>query len=190
MDVVTASFDSARLLPGEHPGLDETARYERQGFNYPNGCHFCEVEIDIETCLTRIVNYSIVDDFGRIINPLIVRGQVIGGVVQGIGQALLEETCYDDAGQLKTASLMDYCLPRADNLPPITVALYEDAPAQTNPPGAKGCGEAGATGSPPAVVNAVVDALKEFNIEDLDMPLTSAKIRLALQSNAGQGKTV
>lgn len=127
MDVVTASFDSARLLPGEHPGLDETARYERQGFNYPNGCHFCEVEIDIETCLTRIVNYSIVDDFGRIINPLIVRGHVIGGVVQGIGQALLEETCYDDAGQLKTTSLMDYCLPRADNLPPITVALYEDA---------------------------------------------------------------
>ena len=92
-----------------------------------NGCHFCEVEIDIETCLTRIVNYSIVDDFGRIINPLIMRGQVIGGVVQGIGQALLEETCYDDAGQLETASLMDYCLPRADNLPPITAALYEDA---------------------------------------------------------------
>jgi CO/xanthine dehydrogenase Mo-binding subunit len=127
LDVVTASFDSVRLLPGEHPGLDETARYERQGFNYPSGCHFCEVEIDIETCLTRIVNYSIVDDFGRIIDPLIVRGQVIGGVVQGFGQALLEETCYDDAGQLKTASLMDYYLPRADNLPPITVALYEDA---------------------------------------------------------------
>ena len=154
-----------------------------------NGCHFCEVEIDIETCLTRIVNYSIVDDFGRIINPLIMRGQVIGGVVQGIGQALLEETCYDDAGQLKTASLMDYCLPRAYNLPPITVALYEDAPAQTNPPGAKGGGEAGATGSPEAVVNAVVDALKEFNIEDLDMPLTSAKIRLAAKQR-WTGKTV
>lgn len=190
LDVVTASFNSARLSPGEKAGLDETARYEREGFNYPNGCHVCEVETDLETGFTRVVNYSVVDDFGCIINPLIVRGQVIGGIVQGIGQALFEHTHYDETGQLATASLMDYCLPRADNLRPITVALYEDAPTQTNPLGAKGCGEAGATGSPPAVVNAVVDALKEFNIDHLDMPLTGAKIWLALQSNARQGRAV
>lgn len=190
LDVVKASFDPARLPPGENLGLDETARYEREDFNYPNGCHICEVEIDMATCVARIANYSIVDDFGRIINPLIVRGQVIGGVVQGIGQALLEDTCYDATGQLKTASLLDYCLPRADNLPPINLTLYEEAPTQTNPLGAKGCGEAGATGSPPAVVNAVVDALREFNVDHLDMPLSPAKIWQALQSNAGQQKAL
>lgn len=190
LDVVKASFDPVRLPPGEKLGLDETARYQREDFNYPNGCHVCEVEIDMATCVVRIANYSIVDDFGRIINPLVVRGQVIGGVVQGIGQALLEETCYDAGGQLKTASLMDYCLPRADNLPPINVALYEEAPTQTNPLGAKGCGEAGATGSPPAVVNAVVDALREFNVDHLDMPLTPAKIWQALRSEAERRKAV
>jgi carbon-monoxide dehydrogenase large subunit len=190
LDVVKASFDPARLPPGENLGLDETARYEREDFNYPNGCHICEVEIDMATCVARIANYTVVDDFGRIINPLIVRGQVIGGVVQGIGQALLEDTCYDASGQLKTASFMDYCLPRADNLPPINVTLYEDAPTQTNPLGAKGCGEAGATGSPPAVVNAAVDALREFNVDHLDMPMTPVKIWQALQGNGRQQKAV
>jgi len=184
--VVRASFDVARLPPGENLQLDETARYEREDFNYPNGCHVCEVEIDLATGVARIANYTVVDDFGRIINPLIVRGQVIGGVVQGIGQALFEDTCYDAGGQLKTASFMDYCLPRADNLPPINVTLYEDAPTRTNPQGAKGCGEAGATGSPPAVVNAVVHALREFNINHLDMPLTPFKIWQALQAGRQQ----
>ena len=186
LDVVRASFDVARLPPGENLQLDETARYEREDFNYPNGCHVCEVEIDLATGVARIANYTVVDDFGRIINPLIVRGQVIGGVVQGIGQALFEDTCYDAGGQLKTASFMDYCLPRADNLPPINVTLYEDAPTRTNPLGAKGCGEAGATGSPPAVVNAVVHALREFNINHLDMPLTPVKIWQALQAGRQQ----
>ncbi|SHH83757.1 xanthine dehydrogenase family protein molybdopterin-binding subunit [Bradyrhizobium erythrophlei] len=189
LDVVKASFDPARLPLGEKPGLDESARYEREDFNYPNGCHVCEVEIDLATGVARIANYTVVDDFGRIINPLIVRGQVIGGVVQGIGQALLENTSYDASGQLRTASFMDYCLPRADNLPPVNVTLYEDAPTQTNPLGAKGCGEAGATGSPPAVVNAVVDALKEFNVDHLDMPLTPVKIWQALQGKATQQNT-
>ena len=186
LDVVKASFDAARLPPAESPGLDETARYEREAFNYPNGCHICEIEIDLATCVARVANYTVVDDFGRIINPLIVRGQVIGGVVQGIGQALLEETSYDAGGQLKSASFMDYCLPRADNLPPINLTLYEDAPTQTNPLGAKGCGEAGATGSPPAVVNAAMDALRDFNISHLDMPLTPAKIWRALQGHEEQ----
>jgi carbon-monoxide dehydrogenase large subunit len=188
LDVVKASFDAARLPPAESPGLDETARYEREAFNYPNGCHICEIEIDLSTCVARVANYTVVDDFGRIINPLIVRGQVIGGIVQGIGQALLEETSYDASGQLKSASFMDYCLPRADDLPPINVTLYEDAPTQTNPLGAKGCGEAGATGSPPAVVNAVMDALRDFNVSRLDMPLTPVKIWRALQGHDGQLK--
>ncbi|MGH6764805.1 MAG: xanthine dehydrogenase family protein molybdopterin-binding subunit [Bradyrhizobium sp.] len=186
LEIVKASFDAARLPAGESPGLDETARYEREDFNYPNGCHICEIEIDLATCVARIANYTVVDDFGRIINPLIVRGQVIGGVVQGIGQALLEETSYDASGQLQSASFMDYCLPRADNLPPINVALYEDAPTGTNPLGAKGCGEAGATGSPPAVVNAAMDALRDFNVSHLDMPLTPVKIWRALQGHDGR----
>ncbi|WJR75888.1 xanthine dehydrogenase family protein molybdopterin-binding subunit [Bradyrhizobium sp. NP1] len=175
-DVVRAAFDPKLVPPQGGPGLDEIARYEREAFNYPNGCHVCEVEIDIDTGITRVVNYSVVDDFGRIINPLIVRGQVLGGVVQGIGQALLEDTRYDQAGQLLTASFMDYSMPRADDISIIKVELYEGAPTQTNPLGAKGCGEAGATGSPPAVVNAVVDALREYGVVHLDMPLTREKI--------------
>jgi aerobic carbon-monoxide dehydrogenase large subunit len=190
LDIVATSFDPARLPAAERPGLDETARYEREDFNYPNGCHICEIEIDMATCVPRVANYTVVDDFGRIINPLIVRGQVIGGVVQGIGQALLEETSYDASGQLKSASFMDYCLPRADNLPPIKVSLYEDAPTQTNPLGAKGCGEAGATGSPPAVVNAAMDALRDFGISHLDMPLTPARIWQALHDREGRPDAV
>ena len=182
-EVAAASFDSRLMPAGMELGLDETARYEREDFNYPNGCHVCEVEIDLATGVTHVVNYSVVDDFGRIINPLIVKGQVIGGIVQGIGQALMERTHYDDAGQLVTASFMDYSLPRADNTSNINVSFYEDAPTETNPLGAKGCGEAGATGSPPAVVNAVVDALKEFGIDHLDMPLTCEKVWSALSEN-------
>jgi carbon-monoxide dehydrogenase large subunit len=182
-EVISASFDCARLPPDLAPGLDERARYEREAFNFPNGCHICEVEVDLDTGLTHVVKYSVVDDFGRIINPLIVRGQVIGGIVQGIGQALLENTQYDDhSGQLLSASLMDYCLPRADVLTKINVELYEEAPTATNPLGAKGCGEAGATGSPPAVVNAVVDALAEYGIEHLDMPLVPGKVWSSLRS--------
>ena len=175
-DVVMASFNTAKFAPSIEPGLDETARYEREGFNYPYGCHVCEVEVEIDTGVVRLINYSVVNDFGRIINPMVVRGQVVGGVVQGIGQALTEHTCYDDQGQLVTASFMDYCLPRAADLSPINVDHIEGEPTDTNPLGAKGCGEAGATGSSPALVNAVVDALKEFNVEHIDMPLTSEKV--------------
>ena len=183
-EVISASFDRARLAPDLTPGLDESARYEREAFNFPNGCHICEVEVDLHTGLTQIMKYSVVDDFGRIINPLIVRGQVIGGIVQGIGQALLENTQHDKhSGQLLTASLMDYCLPRADVLTSINVELFEGAPTATNPLGAKGCGEAGATGAPPAVVNAVVDALAEYGIEHLDMPLVPAKVWSSVESS-------
>jgi carbon-monoxide dehydrogenase large subunit len=182
-DVVRAAFDPARLPPDAAPGLEEDARYEREGFSYPNGCHVCEVEIDPSTGIVRIMRYSVVDDFGRIINPLIVRGQVVGGIVQGIGQALLEEAVYDrDTAQLLTASPMDYCLPRADDVPGFQVELFEEAPTATNPLGAKGCGEAGATGSPPAVANAVMDALAAFGVTHLDMPLTPEKIWRAIQA--------
>jgi carbon-monoxide dehydrogenase large subunit len=183
-DVVAAAFDPARRPQDMAEGLDEAARYEREGFNYPNGCHVCEVEIDLATCVPQVVRYTVVDDFGRIINPLIVRGQVLGGIAQGIGQALYEDTRYDADGQLLTASFMDYALPRAGDLAAITVDLFEDAPTATNPLGAKGCGEAGATGSPPAVVNAVCDALKEFGIRHLDMPLTRQSIFDALHGGA------
>lgn len=183
-EMISVSFDRARLHSDLIPGLDETARYEREAFNFPNGCHICEVEVNLDTGLTRVVKYTVVDDFGRIIYPLIVRGQVIGGIVQGIGQALLENTHYDGhSGQLLTASLMDYCLPRADVLTNIDVELYEEAPTATNPLGAKGCGEAGATGSPPAVVNAVMDALAEYGIEHLDMPLVPAKVWSVVESS-------
>jgi aerobic carbon-monoxide dehydrogenase large subunit len=180
-EVVGAAFDASRLPTGIEIGLDESARYEREAFNYPNGCHVCELEVELETGVVRILNYTVVDDFGRIINPMIVRGQVVGGIVQGIGQALCEHTVYDaDSAQLLSASLMDYCIPRADNVSFIDVDLFEEAPTKTNLLGAKGCGEAGATGSPPAVVNAVMDALAEFGIRHLDMPLTPNRIWSAI----------
>jgi carbon-monoxide dehydrogenase large subunit len=176
-EVVRAAFDPARLPPGTERGLADEARYEREAFNYPNGVHICEVELEPATGVVRVVRYSVVDDFGRVINPLLARGQVLGGVVQGIGQALYEEAVYDrETGQLLTASFNDYCLPRADNLPMIEVELYEDAPTNTNPLGVKGAGEAGATGSPPAVVNAVLDALGEWEVRHVDMPLTPEKV--------------
>ena len=181
-DVVTASFNTAELAPGLESGLDETARYEREGFNYPYGCHVCEVEVEIDTGVAHVVNYSVVNDFGRVINPMVVRGQVVGGVVQGIGQALTEHTYYNNEGQLVTASFMDYCLPRAADISPINVDYIEGVPTETNPLGAKGCGEAGATGSSPALVNAVVDALKEFGVEHIDMPLTFEKVWSAAHS--------
>jgi carbon-monoxide dehydrogenase large subunit len=181
-DVVRAAFDPKRLPEGLAPGLDESARYEREDTNFPNGAHVCEIELEPATGFVRVVRYTVVDDFGRVINPLLVRGQVVGGIVQGVGQALYEEGVYDaESAQLLSGSFMDYCLPRADNLPPIEVELYEDAPTRTNPLGAKGCGEAGATGAPPAVVHAVLDALSEWRIKSLDMPLTPEKIWQAIE---------
>ncbi len=157
------------------PGLEETAFYDPKNFTFPGGCHVCEVEIDPETGVTRVVNFVAVDDVGRVINPLIVEGQVQGGVAQGIGQALLEHAVYDANGQLLSGSFMDYTMPRADNLPSITVGT-ESTMCTHNPLGAKGCGEVGAIGSPPAVINAIVDALKEFGVKHVDMPATPEKI--------------
>ena len=162
------------------PGLDEQAFYDPANFTYPGGCHICEVEIDPATGVTEVTKFTAVDDVGRVINPMIVAGQVHGGVAQGIGQALLEEAIYDPEGQLLTGSYMDYCMPRADNLPSIQVA-HETTLCTHNSLGVKGCGEVGAIGSPPAVINAVLDALTDFGVEDIAMPATPARVWRAIQ---------
>ena len=154
------------------PGLKEGCFFDPPDFNYPAGCHMCEVEIDRETGNVDIVAFTAVDDFGTLANPMIVEGQVHGGVAQGIGQALLENVIYDEYGQLLTGSFMDYCMPRADDLPDIVVGFTHTA-STTNPLGMKGCGEAGAIGAPPAVVNAITDAL---GVQAFDMPATSEKV--------------
>jgi len=157
------------------PGLDETAFYDPKNFTFPGGCHVAEIEIDPDTGVTTVVNFCAVDDVGRVINPMIVEGQIQGGVAQGIGQALLESAVYDDNGQLLSGSYMDYTMPRADNLPSFKVGT-EITLCTHNPLGVKGCGEVGAIGSPPAVINAVVDALKDYGVRHLDMPATPQKL--------------
>jgi aerobic carbon-monoxide dehydrogenase large subunit len=166
------------------PGLDETAFYDPSNFTYPAGAHIAEVEIDRETGTVALVKFTAADDFGRIINPMIVAGQVHGGLAQGIGQALFENTVYDpDSGQLRTGSLMDYCLPRADNLASFSLATHETL-CTHNPLGAKGCGEAGAIGAPPAVMNAVIDALSPLGVRHVDMPATPERIWRAIAGHA------
>ena len=161
------------------PGLDETAFYDPANFTYPSGVHIAEVEIDPDTGETEIADWVAVDDFGRVINPMIVEGQVHGGIAQGIGQALLESAVYDsDSGQLVTGSYQDYTMPRADDLPSFRVGMTE-TPCPHNPVGAKGCGEAGAIAAPAALMNAITDAL---GTEDIQMPATREKVwRLAQQ---------
>jgi len=164
------------------PGLDEAAFYDPKNFTFPSGTHVCEVEIDQDTGEVRIVAFTAADDFGRIVNPMIVEGQVHGGLAQGIGQALLEECRYDRAsGQLLTGSYMDYCMPRADNLPSFKVATHGTM-CTHNPLGVKGCGEAGAIGAPGAVMNAVLDALAPLGITHIDMPASPEKIWRAMAS--------
>ena len=152
------------------PGLNENAFYDPSNFTYPAGSYICEVEIDPATGTTRIERMTACDDFGNVINPMIVEGQVHGGLAQGIGQALLEHGVYDaGSGQLLSGSYMDYTMPRADDLPSFTVETAKGTPCTHNPLGVKGCGEAGAIGSPPAVINAICDAL---GVKDVPMPAT------------------
>jgi carbon-monoxide dehydrogenase large subunit len=157
------------------PGLDETSFYDPKNFTFPGGCHIAEIEIDPDTGVISVENFVAVDDVGRVINPMIVEGQVQGGVAQGIGQALLENAVYDSAGQLLSGSMMDYTMPRADNLPNITVGT-ESTLCTHNPLGVKGCGEVGAIGSPPAIINAVIDALKDYGVRHINMPASAPKI--------------
>jgi len=166
------------------PGLEETAFYDPANFTYPAGAYACEVEVDPETGKVTVERFSAADDFGNVINPMIVEGQVHGGLAQGIGQALLENCAYDENGQILSASYMDYTMPRADDLPFYQVDHSCQTPCTHNPLGVKGCGEAGAIGSPPAVVNAVIDALQRggmTHVTHIDMPLTPARVWTAMQ---------
>ncbi|KQP08979.1 xanthine dehydrogenase family protein molybdopterin-binding subunit [Pseudorhodoferax sp. Leaf265] len=164
------------------PGLNETAFYDPTNFTFPAGTYICEVEVDPATGVVRVDRFSAVDDFGTIINPMIVEGQVHGGLVQGIGQALMENCVYDEStGQLLTGSFMDYAMPRADDFPQFKLDTV-CTPCTHNPLGTKGCGEAGAIGSPPAVINAVLDALAPLGVKDFDMPASPARVWEAIQS--------
>ena len=173
-----AAYTAHNLPAGMEPGLKETAFYDPANFTFPAGCYVCEVEVDPETGHTDIVQFVAADDFGNIINPMIVEGQVHGGVTQGIGQALLEGANYDASGQLLTASYMDYTMPRAGDVPSYKLST-SSTPSPSNPLGIKGCGEAGAIGSPPAVINAITDAI---GTEDITMPATPNKVWAAIQA--------
>jgi aerobic carbon-monoxide dehydrogenase large subunit len=180
-DVARAAFQPASLPKGVEPGFFETATFSPASDTWPNGCHVCEVEIDPETGAVAIVGYVIADDVGTVINPLTLKGQIHGGVAQGVGQALMEEIVYDaDSGQLLTGSFMDYAMPRADTLPDIAVESHP-VPTKLNPLGAKGAGEAGTVGALPVVMNAVLDALAPVGVRQLDMPATPLRVWRAIR---------
>jgi carbon-monoxide dehydrogenase large subunit len=180
-EIAAASFDTANLPGGMEPGLFATAVYKAPVNNYPNGCHVCELEIDCETGKVEITRYSVVDDFGTVLNPLLLHGQVHGGIAQGAGQALMEDIHFDASGQLVTASFMDYAMPHAHDLCDMEVES-NPVPTKTNPLGVKGAGEAGCVGALPAVANALVDALSEFGIKHIEMPATPARIWRAMRA--------
>ncbi|NKB58816.1 MAG: molybdopterin-dependent oxidoreductase [Alphaproteobacteria bacterium] len=185
VDLVTvakASFSSASVPVGEDLGLEANAHYVARAYNYPCGCHVAEVEIDRDTGYVQVTRYAMVSDFGTIVNPMLLEGQLHGGVSNGLGQALSEEVVYDpDSGQLLTGSFMDYCMPRAIETPDFAWATTETT-CLTNPLGVKGCGESGPTASMPAVVNAIVDALSEFGVTEIDMPVTAEKVWRAINT--------
>jgi carbon-monoxide dehydrogenase large subunit len=173
-------FDLAGKVPERELAVDSQG--EVDGPSWPNGTHICEVEVDPQTGISRVVRFTTVDDVGVAVNPMLVTGQIHGGVAQGVGQALYEGVHYDASGQMLTATYQDYCIPRASDLPAIGVTLDGSAPCQTNPLGAKGCGESGAIGGPPCVVNGVIDALAPLGITNLHAPLTPQKVWEAIQA--------
>ena len=179
-EVAQLAINSARLPTGMEPGLVATAVYRAEVENYPNGCHVCELEIDPDTGEVEILRYSVVDDVGTVLNPLLLHGQIIGGVVQGIGQMLLEDIRFDPSGQLLTASFMDYAMPRASDVSAVAIES-NPVPTKTNPLGVKGAGEAGTVGAMPAVANALVDALSDFGVHHIEMPATPERVWRALR---------
>ena len=185
-DVVATAYNAVKLPPGMEPGLEATRFFEPSNFTFPFGTHVCVVELDEETGEPRLTKYIAVDDCGNIINPLLVEGQVHGGLVQGIAQALHEEVVYDENGQLLTGSLMDYAVPRAHDFPEFELDRTV-TPSPVNPLGVKGVGEAGTIGSTPAVVNAIVDALAPLGITNIDMPVRSEKVWKILKGAERKG---
>ncbi|MGE0155087.1 MAG: xanthine dehydrogenase family protein molybdopterin-binding subunit, partial [Reyranellaceae bacterium] len=185
LDLARAIRDGSLKLPPElaAQGLNEESIFTRAAPTFPNGCHICEVEIDPDTGVCQVARYSVCDDFGKVVNPMIVNGQVHGGIVQGLGQALLENAVYDpDSGQLLAGSFMDYAMPRADDMPSFNLKMNE-IPCRTNALGVKGCGEAGTVGALAAVMNAIVDALAPLGVTHIDMPATPQKIWRAIQGS-------
>jgi aerobic carbon-monoxide dehydrogenase large subunit len=178
-DVAKAAFELGKLPKGMEPGLYETATYRASSGNFPNGAHVCEIEIDPDTGATQVVGYWVVDDVGTVINPLLVKGQVMGGIAQGMGQVLMEDKAYDTSGQVISGSFMDYAMPRAENFCSVTI---EDnpVPTPTNPLGVKGAGEGGTVGSLSAGVNAIVDALSVLGIKHIDTPCTPCRVWQAI----------
>ena len=175
-EVAVASFDENRRPDTVEAGLNSSEQFTIENGTFPNGCHICEVEIDRDTGTLKILRYTIEDDVGTVVNPLILEGQIVGGVAQGLGQACGEHAIYEaESGQLLTASFLDYTMPRADTMPNIQFA-WQEVPSPTNPLGIKGAGEAGTVGAAPALVNAVLDALAPLGIEEIDMPVTPLKI--------------
>jgi carbon-monoxide dehydrogenase large subunit len=184
-DVSLAAHVASNLPPDTDPGLNETHFFEPSNFTYPFGTHVAVVEVDADTGEVEIKRYVAVDDCGRVINPMIVEGQVHGGIAQGLGQALYEEVVYDENGQMLTGSLMDYALPKAHHLPRFELASTV-TPTPVNPLGVKGVGEAGTIGSTPAMVNAVVDALRPFGVRHVDMPLRPEKLWRLMHKREGR----
>ncbi|MGE0565252.1 MAG: xanthine dehydrogenase family protein molybdopterin-binding subunit [Pseudolabrys sp.] len=182
-DVARDSYVPAKLPKNMEPGLFATGVHVSTVNNYPNGCHICEVEIDIETGVTEVVRYFVVDDVGTVLNPLLLKGQIHGGVAQGVGQILMEDIHFDGGGQLVTASFMDYAMPHARDLCYIAVDS-NPVPTKTNPLGVKGAGEAGCVGAMPATANAIVNALSEFGVTHIEMPATPERIWNLMQKSA------
>ena len=181
-DVARAAFQHDKLPKGLEPGFYESGTFSPENFTYPNGCHVCEVEVDPDTGVVQVVKYTVVDDVGTVINPLTLKGQIHGGMVQGLGQILMENVAYDpESGQLLSASFMDYAMPRADDVCDIVVKS-NPVPTRLNPLGAKGAGEAGTVGALPAIMNAILDALAPLGVHDLEMPATSDRVWRAIQA--------
>ena len=181
-EVAAASFDPSQCPDGFELGLGGEAEYKADVANYPNGCHISEVEVDPETGKVSVVKYTVVDDVGVVINPLLLDGQIHGGVAQGLGQILFEDIAYDPAsGQILSGSFMDYAMPRGNDLPAIYVGA-NCVPTSTNPLGIKGAGEAGTIGAMPCVMNAALDALSSLGIKHLDMPLTPNRVWRAIRA--------
>jgi len=183
-DVALAVFAATDLPEGIEPNLDSEATYDPENFSFPHGTHMCATEVDTETGQVRIRSYVCVDDVGHVVNPLIVEGQVHGGLAQGIAQALYEEAVHDESGTLLSGSFASYLVPSAADLPSFTTGRTE-TPSTGNPLGVKGVGEAGTIASTPAVVNAVLDAVRQFGVRDIEMPCSPMRVWRAIQAAQG-----